>query len=272
MVYVTGKEGEHQRLMLADLAGGQAIEIFNGSMVWLPAWSPDGSAIAVSAIRDQPPPVRVYRVPRLGGEPRWLGAGGHTTWSPDGSKIAFALQSQKGFTIFSESTGGSARIALAGVDFINGLGWSPTDDRLAVLTSNTAAGVFELFTVDSTGDDRRSVITLRDPMSTPRWAPSGDAMYFLRYRNNLADLLRVDLTQGDGTWGDPTVVLSGLQAAVGNSTFNLTADGRTLVYNTRLVYANLWLAELAGDGSGQPVEIRQLTRRHLTDRTALHLA
>ncbi len=39
----------------------------------------------------------------------------------------------------------------------------------------------------------------------------------------------------------------------------MTADGRTLAYGTRLVYSNLWLAELAGEGSDQPPEIRQLT-------------
>ena len=97
-------------------------------------------------------------------------------------------------------------------------------------------------------------------MSSPRWAPSGDAIYFLRHKNNLAELLRVDLTQGGDTWGAPVVVLTGLQVTEAfNSTFSLTADGGTLAYGTRLVYSNLWLAELAGEGSDQPPEIRQLT-------------
>ena len=37
-----------QRLMLVDLAGGRPIEIFNGSSVYLPVWSPDGSAIIIT--------------------------------------------------------------------------------------------------------------------------------------------------------------------------------------------------------------------------------
>ena len=34
--------------MLVDLAGGRPIEIFNGSSVYLPVWSPDGSAIIIT--------------------------------------------------------------------------------------------------------------------------------------------------------------------------------------------------------------------------------
>ncbi len=259
VVYVTGRAGEHQRLMLADLAGGQAIEIFNASLVLLPAWSPDGSALTVSALRDQPSPARVYRIPRLGGDPRRLGPGAFTTWSPDGSQIAFALEAPTGFSVFSESTGETDFTALDGYDFNAGISWSPNGDRLAMLTA-TASGLYELFTVDPSGNDRRSVIALPDPMSSPRWAPGGDAIYFLRHKNNLAELLRVDLTSDGDTWGEPAVVLSGLQATrTANSTFNLTADGRTLVYSTRLVYSNLWLAELAGDASDQLPQTRQLT-------------
>ena len=256
IVYVTGKRGKAQRLMLADVGGGPAVEILVGRSVLNPEWSPDGSMLTVAAQRDQPAPVRVYLVRRLGGDPRHVGKGLHSTWSPDGTDIAYALQAPPGFWVFSESTGEADFAALDGYDFNHGLSWSPGGDRLAVLTEITATGEFEILTVDRNGADRRTVVALTDRLSSPRWAPNGEALYFLRHAGSLGEVLRVDISSTGDPMGEPVVVLSGLQPG---DNFNLSADGGALTYSTSLRTSNLWLAELPGDGSDKAPSLRQLT-------------
>jgi Tol biopolymer transport system component len=152
---VTGKYGDGQRLILQDLKGGQAIEISKAPKILYPRWSPDDSELAV--FRDDPPQRGVFLIPRLGGSSRFIAGGGHTTWSPDGSKIATAWQNEVGVTIMDKATGSAKSVQLSGFRAFDGLDWSPASNRLAILTI-LENGRKAIWTVRPDGGQQRKVV------------------------------------------------------------------------------------------------------------------
>jgi C-terminal processing protease CtpA/Prc len=62
-----GKQGELQKLMLQDLSGGQAVELFRGYYLRAPRWAPDGSQIILSARTEEGVSApTILMIPRLG--------------------------------------------------------------------------------------------------------------------------------------------------------------------------------------------------------------
>lgn len=98
-------DSRRQQLLIVDLKTGGATPLTHGDFDhWLPAWSPDGGAIAFVSKRHGPDPDRnldfdVFVVPATGGEPRRLAdfAGSdmdptwesRPAWSPDSSKLVW---------------------------------------------------------------------------------------------------------------------------------------------------------------------------------------
>ncbi|MGC9950956.1 MAG: protein kinase [Bryobacteraceae bacterium] len=245
VAYVTGKYGDGQRLILQDLKGGQAIEISKAPKILYPRWSPDDSELAV--FRDDPPQRGVFLIPRLGGSSRFIAGGGHTTWSPDGSKIATAWQNEVGVTIMDKATGSAKSVQLSGFRAFDGLDWSPASNRLAILTI-LENGRKAIWTVRPDGGQQRKVVE-EGQLASPRWSPGGDGIYYLHpSHGDTQELLVVAINPKSGQSKDPaSVLLSGLQVG---GYFTVSADGTRLAYARSQDYSNLWLAQPRSPDNG----------------------
>src|SRR5215469_1124579 len=252
VVYVTGRRGQGQKLMLQDLKGGQAIEIFkDASFLGLPRWSPDGSEIAVS---DR---GRLLLIPRFGGASRHIGEEPYMCWSQDGRHLAVASQNERGFRVIDNATGRVMAIPLTGFQWLHDLDWSPVSNLVAVLTQ-LDSGRSAIWTVRPDGSRQRKVVE-EDEIDSVRWSPVGDELYFLHgtiagSQAQAISKIAIDPKSGD-TRGSPVALLTGLQAGQGLS---LSSDGTRLAYIRAPAHSNLWMTEV-GNPHGREAPAKPLT-------------
>jgi Tol biopolymer transport system component len=245
VAYVTGKEGQDQRLMLQDPNGGSAIAIAKASVIAFPRWSPDGAELAACL---DPPQRGVFLIPRLGGSSRFIVWSAYTCWSPDGGQIATAWQTDIGFRIVDKLTGSAKSIRLSGFLALYGLDWSPASNLLAVLTK-LENGRDAIWTVHPDGSQQRKAI--EEPgLASPRWSAAGDGIYFLRTNHgHTQDLLKIAINPKSGQTKDPaSVLLGGLQAG---DYFTVSTDGTRLAYSRSQNYSNIWLAQFQSPDNGR---------------------
>ena len=253
IAYVTGKHGQEQRLMLQDLAGGQAIELAKAPMLEYPRWSPDGSELVI--FRSLGQSWGIFLVPRLGGTSRLIAGGNFASWSPDGSQVAVAGIPEHGFRIVDKVTGSSKTIHLSGFRWFHGIDWSPAPNLLAVLTE-LENGREAIWTVHPDGSQQRKVME-KDVLASPCWSSTGDGIYLLDWEGGIDEILKVPVNPKTGEAKDPaSVLLSGLE--VGDY-FTVSADGRRLAYTRSHSYSNLWVAEFQGSAKSRKLETRPLT-------------
>jgi Tol biopolymer transport system component len=95
-----------------------------------------------------------------------------------------------------------------------------------------------------------------------RWAPSGDALYYLIPIAGGADLKRTSFDPGRGQPIDtPVVVLSGMQWNLTEGTeFDLSPDGRKLAYVRGLQSQHIWALDLERRSRGDTAVARQVTQ------------
>jgi serine/threonine protein kinase len=254
VAYVTGTGGDVQRLMLQDLKGGQAIEISKARNISTSRWSPDGAQLAVR--QSDPPRYGVFLIPRLGGPSRLIAPGKFPCWSPDGVKIALALEPESGFRIVDKVTGSAESTHLGGFRWLLGLDWSPASNFVAVLTE-LENGRRAIWTVRPDGSRQRKIVE-EDKLASPRWSAAGDAIYFLRTsQSDTLDLLKIAIDPTSGEAKQPTAALwTGLQTG---DYFTVSADGTRLAYSRSQRYSNLRMAQLQGQDKSKDPQTAPLT-------------
>jgi len=122
---------------------------------------------------------------------------------------------------------------------------------LLMFTSSDSQGLFTLWTVRPDGTEQTRIRTEPTSIYSARWAPSGDAIYYLRQLNQTDSLYKVHIRHA-ATDVDATGVLSGLET---DQSFALSSDGRRLVYARAPYYSNLWTLDLDKDGRASPREL-----------------
>ena len=238
-------EPDHQRLMVKDLSVGSALELFRADSVANLGWSPDGALVTFYR-------RGIYGVPRFGGQPRFVAGGAYYAWSPDGSRIA-AADGAEGAIRIGQVGGQMHRVAIEDVGLLHDIDWSRQSDRLAIL-SRDKQRLSVIWIVTPDGKSIRRLYSDAMTLQSPRWSPTGDAVYCLRMRDEGTDLLKVPVLDSDSV--APRVLLSGLppiELGPRPGALSLSADGRRLLHVRALTYSNLWLADLTGSTPVRPI-------------------
>jgi serine/threonine protein kinase len=135
LVYVTGPQGEEQRLIKQDLETSKSLEIFRARTILLSEWSPDGSELLVAAFVDEEQRWGTYLIPLISLLPKRLSDGANACWLHDGSRIAVGNSNFKGFRVIDKATGEHHDVLVEGFEWLVELACSPTEDLLVLHTT-----------------------------------------------------------------------------------------------------------------------------------------
>ena len=255
VVYASNRGGGSYQLWRQDLRDGRPegaarrLTSHEGTATY-PAVSPDGTQIAYYCIEQNQ--RRLWLVDAGGGQPRQLtGAPDaedvHPAWSPDGLHLAWASVRDGEYTLMvgeiAEHGGmiGRRRLTEPGLGAYAPV-WSPDGDRIAFIGRHLEQD--EVWLVDLAAQ------------SPPRQLSSGAAAVRARWDADSCHLLVC------GTWGGEEMSLRRLSPDGGDVFpldppvsfgahlralhFDISHDGRTLVYTRAVRRGNLWVLE-AGD-------------------------
>ena len=255
VAYIEGTSETEQRVVVQSVSGGSRIVILERCYeCWNLRWTPDGSALAFSAVLDPARPPGTYSVPRTGGALRQLDR--YLTffdWSPDGSRYA----GTRGKAIVVVGTGGMERLDLdEDVHRIRNVEWSPGGNHL-LFVSHDEHRRHVLWTVPLIGGHVQKIAEAAADIFTPRWSADGEAIYYLERQGGSQNLLRVRVDPQSGERASsPMAVLTGMST---DDTFSLSGDGDRLAYSRMTVSSNLWLLTLARSGAESDPSARLLT-------------
>lgn len=169
-----------------------------------------GSWRAAAAVR--PAPVLAAVQNRL-----TFGAGIQTdaSWSPDGSRIAFAADRDGNFDLFIVSSGGGEPVRLTSSPANETQpAWSPDGSRLVFRSDDDGGGLFTI------GIDGSSARRIAGPGDRPVWMPDGRTVAFAG--PGLQAIYLVGTHGGDS----PREILAGPLAQGAWFSFNVHPDGR----------------------------------------------
>jgi serine/threonine protein kinase len=254
IAYVTSQPDKGPGVWVQDMASGHSIEVFSGELYRNLRWTPDCSEIAVIATKNSK--RGTFLVSRLGGPSRYLDYFRSIAWSPEGSQFAGINMTSKSINIINKLTGKSTSFSLIGpILYILDIDWSPSGDRLLVLTQNKE-NKYSILMVKTDGSQQNMVIEDNISLSSPRWSSKGDAIFYLKGQF-FGSLWKLPISRASGKpKKSPSLVLSGVPMG---GVFSLSADGKYFLYTRESQFSNLWLAKIEGSEKNQSVKTQQLT-------------
>jgi len=267
IAYANRESFDEEAIFVQDIVSEHSIEVFRMRSCLNLRWMPDSSEICVSG-QGLDSKWGLFIIPRLGGTPRR--APHYFPWfalSPDGTQFAGGSYPSKNITFFNKTTGEIKSIPLgASFTWFYDIDWSPKGNLILFLTLDK--GKYTIWTINTDGSNQQKVIEESVTLSSPRWSPRGDAIYYqrggelqmlasARFMTGKIDLWKIPVSLDTGKPSkSQSLVLSESNPL---SFFSITNDGKKLMYARGLYYSNLWLAQLEGVGKGLTVKTRQLT-------------
>jgi Tol biopolymer transport system component len=213
----------HLYAMRHDGSGRRQITDF-GTNDTGPAVSPDGRTIAfVHQLEETAPAIATIKLG--GGTVTWLTDAdffvtGGPSWSPDGTRIAFAATHGEGQRIYVMGADGSnpRPITPQDVYWPEGPAWSPDGTTIAFAASPISGdeepSVWDIYTVSPDGGALTNVTQTSDRLrdeAGPTWSPDGDRIAFTRNGSEgsmivirrLSDGVETRVTDGTFVEGSP---------------------------------------------------------------------
>jgi Tol biopolymer transport system component len=228
LAFVTGRPFR-QKLIVQDLATGEA-----ETLAWWPRigsvrWSPDGASLLVRTVNG------LAWLRADGAERRfWARLWGTAAWAPDGKSIASVWPDSKQVRFVDVATGDVHRIDVpVPSDFSFSTDWGGPDGRILILTQE--AKKFGLWSMAPDGSLLRHLLDDRasEWAGTARWLPGGRIAY-VRKRDGQPEIvgLRViaaDVAEEEGVFVRGADLL-GRMDSIDGATFSFSRDGRRLAY------------------------------------------
>lgn len=194
--------------VVADISSAQPSEIIFYQDV---SWSPDGSELLLSRmeIKENSYPTAIYVINADGSGYSKLTDGPDdkwTSWSPDGSKIAYASKKEDNVDIYVMKADGSESIRLT---------THPANDTHPDWSTNGADIVFvskrdgtsQIYVMDADGANQQKITDTPENKWNPRWSPDGNKVVFygaLEAGKDSMYVMNADgserMTLGAGVW------------------------------------------------------------------------
>ena len=239
-VAYTRRDPNGLTLLVRDLSGGPAAEIKRARRLASPRWSPRGDELLYAA-GDKT--VFLFVTARLGGPERPVRTAVHGAWSADGRRLASAWSDSDEIEISAlDNQQPVVKIAIPEIQFIRALDWSPVADRLLVLERDRETRS-AIWTVALDGSSARRLLVSAEDLTDARWAEGGAAIYSLRGKDDVMELVRVDPREANPA---PQVLLSGIPAG---ASLSIAGDGRSLTYVRQSTASNLVRFDVTQPGS-----------------------
>jgi len=245
IAYVTSRMGPPIPMVI-DPDGGTPRAVGRPGQVG-PAWSPDGSALAVAGAVSGGPRAattfEIFTMP-LGGEPAAItadrGQDFDPAWSPDGRRIAYSATTGDNRDIWVvDATGGNAqRLTTDRAD--DGLpAWSPDGSQIAFTRTRRNDGVIAMMGAD--GSNQRDLRRSTGDDEDPEWSPDGTRIAFTHYNRNssTADIWAMSIT---GAGARPLV-----HTRANETQPSFSPDGTELAYTSnRRHHDDIWVMPAGG--------------------------
>jgi TolB protein len=210
-----------------DGSNRQVIHTRVAGETWFPAWSPDGTKLAVAVFPFDAP--RAIWVMDADGADRVKIAEedniSRASWSPDGSEIAYAADTAQGSSIHVISANGTGdRLigdTMQGKDYFS-VSFSPDGTQL-LFDKGTDSG-FGIFVMDVDGSHVRRISTGTSDYN-PSWSPDGTRIVFTRQEAGAeSDIFMMDPN------GSNIIRLTNDGAGVTNLDAEWSPDGEQIAY------------------------------------------
>ncbi len=252
----TSQHGAQKEIHTMDYDGhGPRAFINNGAMNLFPAWSWDNSKIAFISDRSHPWELNIYsfvdgaRLPF----PTFNSTASTPSFSPDGTRIAFALRTpQHGLDIYVSKLDGSDQTNITNnpADDTSPT-WAPSGRQIA-FASKREDDSLQLYICDADGTNVRRLLKERGEADSPSWAPDGKwvAFHWKPRRTGLFDIYLAEVSSGR---------ISQLTSLSGNNVNPSWApDSRHIAFESdRTGSSQIYIMQVGADSP----EIRMITNR-----------
>ncbi|HEX9973967.1 MAG TPA: hypothetical protein VGD14_17990, partial [bacterium] len=257
IAYVAEVSPQLQKVLVQDIllgqAVGQAIEVFNDKVIRDVQWSPNGSELLIKSYKNST--SGSYIVPRLGGTFQKTRAFACQCWSPDGSKMAGIYEASKRLYFINRTNSDTSSITLKrSFTWIRDIDWSPLGNWLLFL--DWCKDGSEIWVIKTYGSDPIAVVKDSVTINSPRWSAAGDAIYYLRQRDQLQDLMKIKVTTKTGKAEGPAVIV---QTRILTDRFSISKNDKCLLYSQMNFHSNLWLIAGTKKGFSKTVKPMPLT-------------
>jgi Tol biopolymer transport system component len=249
VAYVSKQPGDEQKLMV-QASNRASLELAHGTRIADLRWSPDGSELLYRG------DTGISIVSRLGGVVRQLRLGEYACWfTEDGSQIVTASEAEKsgfkGVRLVNKLTGEAKEVPLPEYAYLHDVDCSARAGLILAVTFTS--GKSQIWILRPDGSEERELVDESGEISTARWSPTGDSVYYLHGKGSIQELSRLSVTGRDA---EPAVLAGGLQAG---AFFTLSADGSRLAYTREEHNSNLWQGDLPAEGKRARPEISRVT-------------